>query len=400
MKSTTPKPLIRLFGIPLIEHKIRKLKGCDIAVVYHDKKLAEYLQKKFPKVELIFNPYPEKENGYSLYCAKGFIKEGETFVLLMADHYYGDAFYQEIGKTKKGNYLFVSPYCYDPLEATKVQTQNHHIIKIGKELREYDYFDTGFFILSWEIFKYIEKILDIPKITLSRVMQLVADDKKLYYKEIKDIWIDIDTKEDLKLAENLIRKSLIKESDGFISKLINRKISTRITPLLARFDAVTPNKITVFTTLLGIIAGTLFLSKNVLLAGILTQISSILDGCDGELARIKNLSSKFGAVLDTVLDRYVDTFIIFSIYLSLDRTTIVSGLFFLCITGTILVSYISHLTKIRPYFITRDIRLFLIMLFSIISPIYTASLEVLLAVIGTLSHLGVVYSLLKYKKQT
>ncbi len=400
MKSTVPKPLINLFGLPLIEHKVRKLKNFEIAVVYNDEKIATYIKKKFPYIKLIYNPYPEKENGYSLYCAREFVKDGENFVLLMADHYYGEKFYKEIDKIKTGNYLFVSDYCHDPEEATKVKTEGKFIVKIGKNLKDYDFFDTGFFVLNSEIFRYIEKILDKNKISLSQIMQLVANDKKLFYKKVEDVWIDIDTKEDLKVAQNLIRQSLVKETDGFISKMINRKISTRITPFLVRFDFVTPNRFTIFSSLLGITAGLLFLTKNYLLAGIVTQISSIIDGCDGEIARIKNLSSKFGAVLDSVLDRYVDTFIIFSIFLTLEKNLTTYIAFFLSVTGTILVSYISHLTKIRPYFATRDIRLFIIMVFSILSVFWTEAMTILLWFTGILSHTGVVYSLLKYKTHT
>jgi len=42
----------------------------------------------------------------------------------------------------------------------------------------------------------------------------------------------------------------------------------------------------------------------------LAQLSSILDGCDGEIARLKLLGSKYGGWFDQVLDRYSDLFII------------------------------------------------------------------------------------------
>lgn len=397
MKSTVPKPLIRLFGIPLIEYKIRRLKDFEIAVVYNDKKVAEYIKKKFPEVKLIYNPYPEKENGYSLYCAKEFLKENERFLLLMADHYYGEKFFRKINDVKEDNYLFVSNYCYDPQEATKVKVKDKYIVKIGKELSDYDYFDTGFFILNYQVFSYIESLLDKEKIKLSDVMQLLANEKKLFFKLIEDIWLDIDTKEELKKAEEIIRKSLIKDTDGIISKLFNRKLSTRLTKFLVRFDFITPNRFTVFSSIIGFLAGILFLSKNYVLAGILTQIASIIDGCDGEIARIKNLSSKFGAVLDSVLDRYVDTFILFAIFLSIEKNIYVYVALFLSITGSILISYVSHLTGIRPFFITRDIRLFLVMVFSILSAFWIYSMTMLLWILGIASHLGVIYTLLKYK---
>jgi CDP-L-myo-inositol myo-inositolphosphotransferase len=42
------------------------------------------------------------------------------------------------------------------------------------------------------------------------------------------------------------------------------------------------------------------------LAGLTIQVSSILDGVDGEIARLKYQASPYGAYLEYMLDRYVD----------------------------------------------------------------------------------------------
>ena len=47
-----------------------------------------------------------------------------------------------------------------------------------------------------------------------------------------------------------------------------------------------------------------------ILGGILIQFLSIIDGCDGEVSRLKFQKSVFGAWLDPILDRYVDMFLI------------------------------------------------------------------------------------------
>ena len=394
MQKDLPKPLVPLFGLPLIEHKIVKLKDFEIAVVYHDRRVAEYIRKKYPLIKLIYNPNPEKENGYSLYCARDFISDGESFVLLMADHYYGDRFYSSL-KNNHRTILFVSDYCYQPEEATKVKVKGDNIIKIGKDLAEFDYFDTGFFICTSEVFKYIEKLLHREKIKLSDIMQEMAYEGKLFYKRIEDFWIDIDTVEELKVAERFIKKSLIKPTDGPVSRSINRRISMMITPILVKFDFFTPNVITIFVSILGILVSFLFLFKYYALAGIITQLVSIIDGCDGEVARIKNLSSKFGAVLDSVLDRYVDSFFIFFIFLSLNKDMYVYVALFLALTGTILVSYVSHISEIRPYFATRDVRLFIIMIGGVLSLLDEVFIQLTLWVVGIQSHIAVFYSLIK-----
>jgi phosphatidylglycerophosphate synthase len=43
-----------------------------------------------------------------------------------------------------------------------------------------------------------------------------------------------------------------------------------------------------------------------IVAGLVVQASSIVDGLDGDLARVKNMASKFGGVFDAVLDRFAD----------------------------------------------------------------------------------------------
>ena len=47
-----------------------------------------------------------------------------------------------------------------------------------------------------------------------------------------------------------------------------------------------------------------------ILGGILIQFLSIIDGCDGEISRLKFQKSVFGTWLDPILDRYVDMLLI------------------------------------------------------------------------------------------
>ena len=58
------------------------------------------------------------------------------------------------------------------------------------------------------------------------------------------------------------------------------------------------------------------------------QVSSIIDGCDSEIARLKRLERDFGAWFDAVLDRYADAFLQFGLlqhsYAILTRAEILS----------------------------------------------------------------------------
>ena len=95
-----------------------------------------------------------------------------------------------------------------------------------------------------------------------------------------------------------------KPQDGFVSRFLNRPISSRITRLLVRFP-IHPTAFTASIFVLPLVAGMFFLHGSylsILMGAAIFQVFSILDGCDGEIARAKNLESKFGERLDNLCD--------------------------------------------------------------------------------------------------
>ena len=75
---------------------------------------------------------------------------------------------------------------------------------------------------------------------------------------------------------------------------------------MLRRTPATPNSVTLFTVLLACAAGAMVAAGWNIAGGIAIQAASVVDGVDGELARLKNMSTRFGAVLDAVSDRYAD----------------------------------------------------------------------------------------------
>lgn len=61
---------------------------------------------------------------------------------------------------------------------------------------------------------------------------------------------------------------------------------------------------------LGMVAGAVFAAGWGMLAGLLAGASQILDGVDGQYARLTGTESSAGAFLDSVLDRYSDGFLV------------------------------------------------------------------------------------------
>jgi 1L-myo-inositol 1-phosphate cytidylyltransferase / CDP-L-myo-inositol myo-inositolphosphotransferase len=101
-------------------------------------------------------------------------------------------------------------------------------------------------------------------------------------------------------AEAWLLQSLIKDTEGFMSRHVERRISLAITRRLVG-TSITPNAMTLVSLAMGLLGAPFFLSSDPLLqvAGSLLFLThSILDGCDGELARLKFLESPGGARLD------------------------------------------------------------------------------------------------------
>ena len=188
--------------------------------------------------------------------------------------------------------------------------------------------------------------------------------------------------------------------DGYISKHVNRKMSEPIARLLAKTQ-VTPNQMTWAGFGIALLSFASFIFGYNIAAGLLVQLSSVVDGIDGSLARLKGMTSEFGGFLDSVLDRYADILIVLGLTLwSLAHETY-SGIWlagFLAITGIICISYTRarispnhrHLfDKGLKSLASRDIRLFLIMLGAVIGQAYFC-----LIVIAVLTNVVVFYRLI------
>jgi phosphatidylglycerophosphate synthase len=97
--------------------------------------------------------------------------------------------------------------------------------------------------------------------------------------------------------------------DGLVSRYLNRPLSRPAARAIA-MTPVTPNSITAFTLVLACVVGAAVAVGWNVAGGIGIQLVSMIDGVDGELARLKNLASRFGEVFDAVTDRYADAFML------------------------------------------------------------------------------------------
>ena len=188
--------------------------------------------------------------------------------------------------------------------------------------------------------------------------------------------------------------------DGFVSRHINRRLSEPLTRLLAK-TRFTPNQATWGAFGVAVLASIGFIMGQNVVGGILIQLSSVADGVDGALARLKGMTSFFGGLLDSVLDRYADALILLGMTLwSLSHESY-AGIWlagFFAVVGTMLVSYTrarigsEHSSIFDRGFASlasRDIRLFLLMLGAVVGQVYFC-----LLVIAGLTNIIVLYRII------
>ena len=391
------KPLIPLLGLSLIERVILTakkagIKEFQIVIGYNGKKIKKYLgngNKLGVKIDYIYNAEWRRDNGISALKARDYIQG--PFILLMADHLFDHKILSELRKVtieEDECVLCVDRNHHKYLDiddATKVFTEDGKIKDIDKHLNHYNGIDTGIFLCTPAIFDALEESIDSGNESLSAGIKVLADRGKMKVFDISDkYWLDVDDDNALKNGKSLLIEQLKKNTDGPISKIINRPISIKISELFLKIG-VTPNQISLIGFIIGIFGAIFFYFGDyvyLVIGGILVQLSSIIDGSDGEIARLKFQESKYGGWLDAVLDRYADAIIIFGMihgHWILHNDILIWTVGFMALVGSFLNSYTAD--KYDSIFkkkivignwirIGRDIRLFLIFVGALCNQIF------------------------------
>lgn len=115
---------------------------------------------------------------------------------------------------------------------------------------------------------------------------------------------------------------------------------------------VTPNMVTAFGLLLNLLATIIFVlgaeygkrndHRYVAWAGVVILLAGLMDMVDGRLARLGNMANPYGALFDSVLDRYSELIMFLGIcYYLVSHNYFLSSIFaFIAMIGSIMVSYV------------------------------------------------------------
>lgn len=402
------KPLISLLGLSFIERVILTakksgVKEFQIVIGYHGKRIQKYLgtgEKWGVNIDYLFNDEWRKGNGISVFKAKDFMHE--PFILLMADHLFDYKILEALQKhpiEDDGCILCVdnnySKYL-DMDDATKVFVENGKIKDIDKQLNEYNGIDTGIFLCTPAIFDALKESIDSGEESLSAGIKILANRHKMKAFDISDkYWLDVDDNSALKNAKSLLFEKLKKNSDGPVSRILNRPVSIKISEVLLK-TKITPNQISLISFIVALFGALFFYFGDyffLVIGGILVHLSSIIDGCDGEVARLKLVETKYGGWFDAVLDRYADAIIIFGMtyghwLLYNDITIWTIG--FMALMGSFLNSYTAdkydsifrnRIKEINGMRMGRDVRLFLIFVGALSNQIF-----ITLAILAVISN--------------
>jgi archaetidylinositol phosphate synthase len=170
-------------------------------------------------------------------------------------------------------------------------------------------------------------------------------------------------------------------------------LTLRLARLLTGWTWVTPNRITLFSAAVGgLLAGGLILQGQLRWAALAVIISGLLDGLDGDLARERGMTSTEGAILDSVLDRYVDFLILAALVWISPRSGLAVGL--LALLGTAMVPYIRARSEAAGKSSVASIGSRAVRMVLVILGLCTRQILPLLLVLGAIANIAALHRLI------
>ena len=213
-----PKTLLQINGQTLLERHINLFSKYGIdqfcVITGHKKEAIEEeiqrISSIYPvTIDSVFNDQFNLENGLSVYKAKDWVGQRnlKSFLLTMADHVFNQSLISTFSDSyknfsKSDLYLAVDKpgrhnQHIDIDDVTKVLGHRGLIKKIGKELTEYNYFDTGLFEMSPEVFKSFEFCFAKKQYSISNMVFSLAEKNRAALTEvIGSSWNDVDNLDD------------------------------------------------------------------------------------------------------------------------------------------------------------------------------------------------------------
>jgi choline kinase/phosphoglycolate phosphatase-like HAD superfamily hydrolase/phosphatidylglycerophosphate synthase len=320
------KPLAQLGGLSLLERSIvgaHEAGFSEVVVVtgHHADRVARHAldvsRRRGIPVAVARNDRYEEGNGLSVLAAAELVGRA-PFALVMADHVFPVAALRRLRSTSVADDEVVVAVDrtlgratgVDAADATKVALTGMRVDDIGKELVEFDAFDVGAFVAGPVLLDAVAAASALGDSSLSGAVRDMAGAGRARALPLHEgeWWFDVDTPEDRRRGNRYLYRGSGKAHDGAVAARVNRVLSQRIvTPSLLRaVPRITPNQVTLLAFAAAVAASGAFVLQAPVLAAVLVVAATVLDGSDGEVARLARRSSPFGGFFDAVLDRVAD----------------------------------------------------------------------------------------------
>ncbi|HXH07407.1 MAG TPA: NTP transferase domain-containing protein [Vicinamibacterales bacterium] len=205
-------------GVPLIARTLDAawragIARADVVLGYRATEVREAIERHAPAglgLRFVHNPHWHEENGLSVLAA-GRREPGRRFALLMGDHLFAPALLRRLLLAPAGSEAVLLGVDTRPAppevaaEATRVRLREGRVVAIAKGLVPYDALDTGLFVCTPALFDAIEESCRAGDTTLTGgVRRLAAHDLVRGIDIGDELWWDVDTPADLRVAEALL----------------------------------------------------------------------------------------------------------------------------------------------------------------------------------------------------
>jgi CDP-L-myo-inositol myo-inositolphosphotransferase len=314
------KALLRVGGLSLVERAIRRLLALGleqvvVVVGHHAGPVAAIVNRTAPgHVQTVFAERWAEGNGVSFAAAAPLLEREELFLLVTADHVFGDGALEALlAAGRPAGLVDHAPSAAAWAEGTRVRLDEGRAVAFGKDLGDPS-IDCGAFLLPMEVFSAQTRAEEAGDTTLAGAVTVLAETCPLKVVPVAPDgwWLDIDTPRDLRTARHVLRRSLVKREDGPVSQYLNRPLSTRLSMLISPLRP-NPDLMSALALGVGLVASWFLARGEGVAGGLLVWAGSVLDGMDGEAARLQVRDSAAGALLDGVLDRVADTAVLASL---------------------------------------------------------------------------------------
>lgn len=221
------------------------------------------------------------------------------------NHRWDERHYQELERVAAPHFLWMGSNTL----FTKAWAQEHLLPLLGKRrsVVASPQYPMPWAILRAQDLKVLHDVTpDVHENLLDHALPILVSKgfSAKAYTAGKDQCFPLYHRADIPRGEAFLAEAIRQSTGSWTARVINKRISLPISLVLTHLH-IRPNAITVVNMLIGLAAGIGtggMTNTSLLIGAILFQLASVIDGCDGEVAKLTFRTSKFGQYIDTLSD--------------------------------------------------------------------------------------------------